>query len=415
MMDEISSPAGSAEADVAPRRNLADAFEQNPRELIQQRLIQPAATPQDDSDRVREAVKMVVETGITVEAAARQLGIAPASIHQWRKRYFAFLESHGGIEQPRHEEAAAAFSQAVQARFTDNWERLLEETHATSRDFRQDPLEVFLQTSSLTRWFFDDNGRLERGSLIGFFIALIGIIGVFVFLMTDRGTPAAVRHFSGDEAPPPPSRMDLEVMRAGEVVGEFLRADGWIRKSSYLRDSAAATPLLQEYYRTHSDKPITDGVLRHGMTGHGIVSVHYEIPSLKKDLFFNLVQDGKTYKIDWRSSTLYQAEHMEKFIAKKSTTPTILHVRVSRGNYYNYQWSDSQKYQCFELEYPLVDRRLFAYAAQDSEAGVELRLLTSLEETHAAVLEVRYPEGAKEDRQVEIVRFLSGEWLPAVE
>ena len=147
------------------------------------------------------------------------------------------------------------------------------------------------------------------------------------------------------------------------------------------------------------------------MEGKNSFSLSFDIPSRKATWFFNSVLVGDTYLIDWPTSTLCQTDNFERFMASKSTQATLLHVRMVRGNYYNYEWSDRQKYACYEITFPGFQHTLYGYVQTDSQLGIDLQLLTALEPTHAAILEVRYPSPAPEDRQIEILRLVSKDWL----
>ena len=152
--------------------------------------------------------------------------------------------------------------------------------------------------------------------------------------------------------------------------------------------------------------------LTYGMIGHGIVSVAFELPAKDVTWFFNLTPDNDTYKIDWFTSTLYQSEHIGSFLDSKSTKPTTLHVLVARGSYYNYAWSDENKYQCFNISFPGLDREIYGYVDKDSNVGIEMMLLTALEPSHAAILEARFPDKPEDGRQIEILKLISRDWLP---
>lgn len=403
-----------------PRNALVDSFEQNPLSTVNERLPEHDETLENidaipEEERVREAVRRVIQDGESISNVARLLHLSPASIRNWKSRYYSFLEQRAfGESNPAAGSDDAAINEATRLRFSKNWNSLIEKTHASQADFKQDPLEIFMQTSSATSWMYDEEGRVERFTVFGVIVAFIGIVAVMMFLMSDKGEVEAVENFLVTDTPleQPKLRYDLDIDRAGLVVQKFLKADGYLAKAAFLREQEKVLPIVKEFYSHNSDKPITDAIQTYGMTGHGLISVAFDVPSLQKNYFFNLVPYRNTYQIDWMTSTMYQHEHIEKLLSEKSRNPTLLHVQISKGIYYNYGWSDSNIYQCYNITFPGLQREIYGYAANDSELGVELSLMTALEPTHAAVLEVRFPENPKDPRQVEITKLISKDWLP---
>jgi hypothetical protein len=404
----------------SPRATAADSFEQNPLGSVNVPLGERFLTAEEldqipEEERVREAVRRVIQEGVPVTNVARELHLTASSIRNWKSRYASFLaEKTFGESNPAVAAEDALIQDAAQAKFADNWGRLMDRTHAVRDDFKQDPLEVFLQTNSGTSWLFDQEGKVERFTVFGVIVALLGITAVFVFLMTDKGEITPSQDYLVRELPvvEPKYRFDLDVERGAQVVQKFLRADGYLSKLSHLREQEKVMPIVKEYYSRHDAGPITDAIHTYGMTGHGLISLAFDIPSKKTSWFFNLTPYQDSYQIDWMTSTLYQTEHIEKFLLEKPSTPTTLHIMLTRGTYYNYQWSDEGKYQCYNLTFPGLPREIYGYTVLDSELGIDLNLLTAMSPSHAAVLEVRFPENAKDPRQVEILKLVSKDWLP---
>jgi transposase-like protein len=403
---------------LTPRSVAADVFEQNPLSTAHERNGPAGLTAAEmesipEEERVREAVRRVIQDGRPIHEVARELHLSATSIRAWKSKYSSFLQEHAfGESNPAVAAEDSNLSRAQQARFMDNWQELLVETHASEADFKQDPLLVFLQTNGATSWLYDDEGKLERFSLFGILLIFLGIASVLIFLTVDKGGIAPVQDFRVTDSlvPEPSLRYDLDIDRAGKIVQKFLQADGYISKLNFLREREQVTPIVREFYQTHSDKPVFEAVQSYGMVGHGLVSIAFEVPD-QGSLFFNLVPDGKSYLIDWFTSTLYQTDHIEKLIANKSTTPTLLHVQVERDSYFNYEFTKDQ-YECFKIKFPGLLRDLVGYARKESPEATELMLLTALEPTHAAVIEVRYPANPKDLRQLEIVKFVNKDWLP---
>ena len=416
----MPKPSVQDDVPLAPRAASADDFEQNPLPLVHIRLqaseIDPAQILElSEEERVREAVRRVLQDGTSIHDAAHDLHLSAASIHTWRARYSSFLEEAVfGETNPDAAAEDSVIGKAAQRKFLENWERLLNATQTKPRDFHQEPLEVFLQTSTATSWLYDEEGKLDRFTIAGTITVLLGVLTVIIFLLNHPGhaprdPDVKVRSLPTLEAGPTGS---LDVRSASETVQRFLKASSYIDKLPFIKDREQVGPQVREYYQRHSDAPILDANLIQTMEGRNTLSLSFDIPSRKATWFFNSVLVGDAYLIDWPTSTLCQTDIFERFMAAKSTRPTVLHVRMVRGNYYNYEWSDRQKYACYNLTFPGLQQTLYGYVTRDSQLGIDLQLLTALEPSHAAILEVKYPSPAPEDRQVEILRLVSKEWLP---
>ena len=73
-----------------PRASRADSFEQNPLSNLRAASMEGVDRAElDDSTRVREALRSVIEQGDSVKDAARDWYVAPSSVAEWRNRYQA--------------------------------------------------------------------------------------------------------------------------------------------------------------------------------------------------------------------------------------------------------------------------------------------------------------------------------------
>lgn len=416
----MSDPPLEAKLPPAPRTTTADDFEQNPLATVHSRRQDPELTPEQalslpEDDRVREAVRRVIQEGAPISVVARELHLSTSSIRAWKSRYASFLEEASfGESNPDAATEDVVIDADAQLKFSNNWQRLLEMAHVEETDFKQDPLEVFLQTSTGTSWLYDDDGELDRFTLIGATTAVLGLLAVVVFLLADRGKPPPPHDYTVRDLPTMESslKVELDVFRASQVVQQFLRADGYLSKLRYLKDRDLVAPLVKEYYQRHDAGAITDAIATQSMEGANLFSLSFEIPSREATWFFNAVQAGDSYEIDWFTSTIYQTDNLQRFVEARSTAPTTIHVMLTRGDYYNYQWSDKEASVCFSLTFPGFISPLYGYAPRQSDLGIDLQLMTVLEPSHAAVLEVRYPEAAPDARQVEILHLVSKDWLP---
>lgn len=300
----------------APRAAAADSFEQNPLAGLRPSQLDGAERlALDDGTRLREALRSVIQDGDNVKDAAKDWNVTPKSIAEWRSRYQDLLQqdSPATLLEVGHGPKDSDLTQIPEAAreiFTENWDRLVTETAATPRDFKQNRSQVFLQTSPLTSWLFQD-GELDRGNLAGLFSVLVAIAIVASFLIADRNPAVSV------PLPEPPPRDDLVIDEAAKVAENFLKAPNWQERLKYVRHPDAVKDMMEEYYRDHPDGPITDATLSLAMPARHLVNLSYDIPSQGRSHFLCVVKSKGRHVVDWESSSIYQEARIAKLRQEK--------------------------------------------------------------------------------------------------
>lgn len=404
-------------AKLAPRAALGDAFEQNPLSGLREAVPEGSARRgMDDGTRVREALRSVIEEGESLKEAAREWNVAPSTIAEWRARYQELLSQDERPGTPLMEielrpqvDSSTYIPEAAREIFLENWDRLVTETAAQPADFVQSPRQVFLQTSPLTSWLFEE-GQLDRSILAGVISALVGLVILTSFLMADRNPPVAIT------PPEPPPRDDLVIEAATAVAQSFFQAATWEERLKWVRQPEAVRAMMAAYYQNYPDGPVNDAALSLAMPLRNVVNLSFEIPSLNRQHFLCVLQTKGRYLVDWESSSLYQEDQLNRLRASRSTEPTRIAVTVRKSaemDYFNYAFSDASKWECYQLGYPGLNLSLFGYAVKDSSDAISLNAMLGIIDHQAAVLEVRFPPGAPTDNQVEIISVLRGEWVPS--
>ncbi len=406
-------------AEVRPRHAVADSFEQNPLSAVTARVTAQAIAGMSDSERVREALRDVLERRDGLAEAARTWQVAPSALSEWQRRYAAFLEEELNVaERPLMEGGGMArdvdlvtVPEAAREIFQANWERMVEVSRVTEASFRQRPWRLFLENSWMTGWLFTD-GKLDRNSLAGLVVAVVSVGAIGAVLAGGKlirsEEAAAVEEVVVDD--------EEVISRAAAVAQEFFLAGDVEGKLRVLRGGEEVQREASEYFRARGVKVIADAVLSRGMTSRGITSLEFEVPSQQRTHLINVVERGGVMKVDWETSSLYQEGHLAGLREKKPGGLVRVVVKVARDNYYNYGFGEAG-YECFRLTYPGLVLDLYGYVARDTAEHVTLDTLLRAKEmigeepVEAVVLEVRYPEKAKAANQVEVVRVLKDQWL----
>lgn len=407
--------------EAGPRQAAADSFEQNPLNGLANRVMERSIETMSDSERVREALRDLVERRGELGEVARTWQVAQSALVDWQRRYRAFLEQEVPESAvPLVAEAGlvegsdlVTVPEVAREMFQANWDRLLEQTKAGEESFRQSPLRLFLENSWLTGWLYTD-GELDRNSLAGLVVALLAVLAVGGVLRTGRlvrsaaVVPAAVAEVVETD--------EQVIARAAEVAQRFFRAEATEEKLALLRGGEEARQLARQHFEEHGSGVFADAVLSYGMTSRGITSLEFEVPSLQGTVMLNVVERGGAMLIEWETSSLYQRSNLEGLREKRPKDPVRVAVKVARGDYWNYGFREAG-HVCYRMSYPGLVLDLFGYVARDSRDHVALEALLSAKEfmgqavEETVVLEVRYPRGAVARNQVEIVRVVKDQWV----
>ncbi|RYD33317.1 MAG: hypothetical protein EOP86_13690 [Verrucomicrobiaceae bacterium] len=407
---------------MSPRQQRADIFEQNPLSQVSHQLDSAALALMEDSERVREAVRAVVERGGDLRQAARDWKVAPSSVAEWRERYYELLQQDSiattgvALFEPdirRDDMDLVRIPETARVRFLDNWERLVQETVSSPAAFIQSPRQVFLENSWLTCWLYED-GELDKGILAGVISGAVAVVITLSFLVARQASPVVVY----TPSPPSAEAAATDGTLADQAVlaaQTFFQASNWRERLTLVRHPETVRAGMERYYSTHSDGPITDAKMVMGLNSKNVTSLNFEIPSQNRSHFLNIAYENGIYLVDWESSSLFQEENLSILRERKSTEPTRIAVTVSKNDsYYNYAFSDSSKWTGFELAYPGLPMTLYGYTLRDSQLTIDLEAMLGILKKQSVILEVRYPENAKSDNQVEILRILGEEWIPGI-
>ena len=131
-------------------------------------------------------------------------------------------------------------------------------------------------------------------------------------------------------------------------------------------------------------------------------------------------EDGE-YKVDWQWFTEFSQLTWDELLETQPTVPMLFRVVARKDNYYNYEFSDEEKLDCYRLYnsddthqvYGYVPKGtpLAAYMAKafEKRLGVDSNQVQIMD-TVRCILRLRFPENAKGGKQVEIVDFLQKDW-----
>ena len=395
---------------VCSRHAAADEFEQNPLSQVPERITVAAAGKLDDESRVREALRIVVAEGVPLQAAARQCGVVPSFLRQWRDRYSELLQEEQsvapqllmdeGIHAP--EADLVRIPQAARDMFADNWQRLVERTRAAPETFHQSPVRLFLENSGMTSWLYAD-GQLDRGTAWRAGVGFCAVLLSLTFFVTGR----FYRPYSLASAKV--ESLEMKLNRAASVAREFFTADTLDAKFMLVYPGVKTRELMVKYYENRP-LAIPDASPSQAWPHVGVYSLELRSEALGRNLMLNVLERDGRMQVDWETSSLFQEVCIDELRKSRPTTPTMLSVKVQRADYYNFGFTEEQ-YSCYQLRYLGLQLDLFGYAAKCSpeEQTIEALILpiTVGARAAAAIVEVRHPDGPDPaPDQVQITKIL---------
>lgn len=115
-------------------------------------------------------------------------------------------------------------------------------------------------------------------------------------------------------------------------------------------------------------------------------------------------------KVDWESWVGWSETAWGEFMEKRPPGAHIFRVKLGAVEYYNFDFTDEQKWQSYRLIGPDDSHSLYGYVERNSLLSSQLRAHLEQGLSHAMV-EVRFAENPTTNEQVEITRMVSDDWI----
>lgn len=327
--------------------------------------------------------------------------------------------------------------------FDQNDERLLKLTGASSNKGEKNVRRKRKRRKRRSEdpdWESDGRSRSGRRSqarrpIVLLTVALAMLLGALgLIVSTSRDLPNSVHADSQDAIVPDamPESFDTEDVPVPEVERELaeLKDD-----SGFLN---AAAPVVRGFLNASTvedllkfvDQPervekraasvYSDGVVEPpGLRDYSQfsqvtrVGLNCLVPLRTRDFQIRTIvlrdtEDG--IKVDWESWIGWSQVPPAEFISQRPTGPHVFRVSLSLTDYYNFTFSDEQKWQSLRLTFPEEENSIYAYVERNTEV---FQKISSLLETGSAqmMLEIQFPECGEIHDQVEITAFVSNSWI----
>jgi hypothetical protein len=158
------------------------------------------------------------------------------------------------------------------------------------------------------------------------------------------------------------------------VVREFMNSSTNEERCRWVNGGAAMLEKMTEFYSREQEEAPNgfDRVIRSfsfPLAGIPMQEVHAVSREGGRRYFFSVFLGKERVLIDWESSVGYGEMAWEAFAAEHPTELVEMRIFLQPTNYYNYEFSDDRKYQCFSLAMRGGEASLYGYVERDSDTA----------------------------------------------
>lgn len=238
-----------------------------------------------------------------------------------------------------------------------------------------------------------------------------------------RRDHAAVTERAALPPPPAPAAEVSEVLGDSEfllmaepLAKTFLAAKHVDEILPLVRNPETAETRIREWYPEGDIDPA--GLNRFNVTGEvkhkgGIYQVVVETRSFEYRML-SFVRGSGGLLVDWESWAGWSELPWNEFLAAKPVEPKRFRVVLRKADYYNFGFSDEEKWRSYQLDSP--DRDVTVYGYVERGGLLDERLRASADEKESLfVLDLRFPADGHSRNQVIIERIVTDGWAVETE
>ncbi len=200
----------------------------------------------------------------------------------------------------------------------------------------------------------------------------------------------------------------FDLAKLTQAVKSFLSAETEEEKVKFCIGRENELPKILDFYQSRQYQPEGFNEIQLQEMWHQGQYVQFRVVTgdfSVRVMTAALVEDE--YLIHWQSWVGYNKVSVESMMKLKPTQPFEVRATLIRANYYNYRFSDDEKWESYKLLFELSDTEIWGYVDRSSKYFREL----SESGVSKGIFEISYPEkGARKD-QVIIKKLIAPSWL----
>lgn len=239
------------------------------------------------------------------------------------------------------------------------------------------------------------------------------VAGMVVSMIGGKAPVAAVKPVAQLAVVEDPQRTAAEIISEAEALaGKFLNATTVDDMLATVRNPELAESRMRAFYP--GGKIEAPGMSQFN-SGAGLATRGklHSFPVLTRDheeRSLAFIETPKGLKIDWESWVGWSDIPWKEFLSTKPAGSHVFRVILASVDYYNFGFSDDQKWQSYRLESSDKEHAVYGYVEKNSALNAKLRPNIS-EQSVLMTLALKFPPDPKSDSQVEIERLVSEGWV----
>lgn len=250
-------------------------------------------------------------------------------------------------------------------------------------------------------------------SIGGGLLFTVIVAGVAVSMIGGKAPVVAVKPVAPLPVAKDPQRTVAQLTSEAEALARrFLNAVTVNEMLGIVRTPGQAESRMREFY---PEGKIEAPGMSQFNSGAGLATRGklHSFPVLTRDheeRSLAFIETPQGLKIDWESWVGWSDIPWQKFLAEKPAGSHVFRVTLASVDYYNFGFSDDQKWQCYRLESPDKEHTIYGYAEKNSALDAKLRP-TAGGQPVLMTLALKFPPDARSDSQVEIERLVCEGWV----
>ena len=205
------------------------------------------------------------------------------------------------------------------------------------------------------------------------------------------------------------------------VARKYLAAKTISEKAKYIRDRERVVPLMKDFYSRKELEPESCERVTSfsplGLENQSFMLVGLEMSNASGDektkwIMVEQTEDNRVL-VDWEADVAYQPIPLEEYLVRKPTEPVRLRLLVQKDHFYNYEFSDAERYLSVKLTDRDSDHYLFGYLERGSKAHdvVEELLQDNPLGYDPMIVQVRFMPDTESKRSVLVERIVEPRWI----
>lgn len=184
-----------------------------------------------------------------------------------------------------------------------------------------------------------------------------------------------------------------------------------------VRHPERVRPLMESWHQSHALKPtkleslnLLQPLTLENRGSYWLVSCTTADGNKRRLLLEE--SDGGMVRVDWESDVCFQPMDWDQYCREKPGGSFDFRVRISEDKYFSHEFSDSERWACYQLRTLQGDQVLYGYVNVQSPAGQQIRALQQANSGKeiSVILRISRPIDLKSPRGVVIERLMSPRW-----